>query len=248
MYYEHHARGSFVETTAEGRTVRRRFGQMGALGQVRLQTLDTPPQAAEVLRREHHRLLRKGYWPGHHDPDLVAAIRRAPDDPGGFAVYADWLEEREDPRAELVRRDRPAPEPARRLGPSAPDVFETGLQQHERQFVPPLEPAPELGWAHGFVVDATFDGWPGHWTSPAELWGVLRRLFGHPSGHFVRRLVFVGRASRIASGIPEPFGRPKAHMLVRGLALAPCLREVALPAGAEPAFAGHRSPVPLVFR
>ena len=37
------------------------------------------------------------------DADFVAAIVASPDDPAARSVYADWLEDRGDPRAELVR-------------------------------------------------------------------------------------------------------------------------------------------------
>ncbi len=36
------------------------------------------------------------------EADLIAAITAAPDEPGGFLVYADWLQSKGDPRGELI--------------------------------------------------------------------------------------------------------------------------------------------------
>ena len=38
-----------------------------------------------------------------HDESFLRAIREAPDDDGVRLIYADWLEERGDPRGEFIR-------------------------------------------------------------------------------------------------------------------------------------------------
>lgn len=49
------------------------------------------------------RLRRKGYALGRRNRELEAHILEAPDDPERYLVYGDWLAERGDPRAELIR-------------------------------------------------------------------------------------------------------------------------------------------------
>jgi uncharacterized protein (TIGR02996 family) len=48
------------------------------------------------------RRYEESYDDGQRDPELEAAIASAPDEPGGYLVYADWLQQRGEPRGELI--------------------------------------------------------------------------------------------------------------------------------------------------
>lgn len=68
------------------------------------------------------------------------ALVLRPDDENLWSTYADWLEERGDPRAELMRRG----------GDDAPLI-----QQHWERWFPGIAPTSlHLKWQHGFVREA----------------------------------------------------------------------------------------------
>jgi uncharacterized protein (TIGR02996 family) len=85
------------------------FGKVGSSGQTRTKTFSTGAEAqaeADKLVREK---LRKGYvesTPGPaatHAEAFERALAADPNDLGAAGIYADWLEERGDPRAEFIR-------------------------------------------------------------------------------------------------------------------------------------------------
>ncbi len=96
-----------------------------------------------------------------NDADFLAAIRAAPHDAAPRLVYADWLEERGDPRAELIRVE----EEMRRLPVFADRYWELKPRRVEllsRASADWLEALGYSGWRptfhHGFP-----DGWKERW-------------------------------------------------------------------------------------
>ncbi len=113
------------------------------------------------------------------DPALEAAIARAPEDPGGYLVYADWLQQRGEPRGELIVVQRAlasAPrDPALRAREAA--LF----ADHGERLLGPLAPldAARIGWYCGFVRSLEL----GILLAEAP----LPELLGHPSLQFLHR-------------------------------------------------------------
>jgi uncharacterized protein (TIGR02996 family) len=89
------------------------------------------------------------------NPELVAAILDDPDDDGPRLVYADWLEERGDPRGTFIRlqcqRERAARDGRR---PPAVRKEEMALfGRHALEWLGPTDPKLErVAWARGFPV------------------------------------------------------------------------------------------------
>lgn len=172
-----------VHLATDGATLIRRFGRAGRMVHEKRVEHASPIDAQRALRRAAHRIIKKGYRAGAHHAGLIEAIAAAPDDPGGYAVYADWLASRGDPRAALIRAtSRPTPTRAIR-----------GLiDAHPFHFIRPAWDALELVWLHGFVC-TVHTTWPVTWgdhppITNAHLTRLLINLRRHPSGRFLRRL------------------------------------------------------------
>jgi uncharacterized protein (TIGR02996 family) len=112
-------------------------------------------------------------------PELEQAIVNAPEDPGGYAVYADWLQSQGDPRGQLMALQL-APEPhsqehARAIGreiAAHPAYYYGPLAVHRKHAV--------FRWQFGFIHDVNL----GHIES-GEPAGVLEQVLKHPSGRFL---------------------------------------------------------------
>ncbi len=74
---------------------------------------------------------------------FLEAITRDPEDEGARTVYADWLEERGDPRGEYLRLELQLQKIPRRLAELAPAIDESWLEMIVRRFdVRLCEPGP----------------------------------------------------------------------------------------------------------
>jgi len=90
----------------------------------------------------------------NHEPSLLREIVEFPDDRGPRLIYADWLDERDDPRGELIRVQfalafgRPSPERAAALRTRESEL----ISRHAAQWIGPLRRHLE-GWSfrRGFV-------------------------------------------------------------------------------------------------
>ncbi len=96
-----------------------------------------------------------------HDEAFLEAIREAPDDDAPRLLYADWLEERGDPRGEFIR----AQCVLERLDPADPirleleDEAQALLGRHEEEWTAPLRgAASEWRFRRGFVEEAVVAG------------------------------------------------------------------------------------------
>ena len=96
-----------------------------------------------------------------HDELFLTAVREAPDDDAPRLLYADWLEERGDPRGAFIRAQRAL----ERLDPADParqglvDEAAALLTRHEAEWTAPLrEFASEWRFRRGFVEEVTLSG------------------------------------------------------------------------------------------
>lgn len=112
--------GKFWEISCEGTTHHVRFGKIGAAGQRKLMEYETPARARAAAEERIAAKRAEGYVPEAAAPsqaptrergkppgtakttDIEALISEHPDDPASYLVYADWLQERGDPRGELI--------------------------------------------------------------------------------------------------------------------------------------------------
>ncbi len=159
------------------------------------------PPASEEVRERLSRGLSAG---GRATPvaihlELEAQIHARPDDPAPALVYADWLQQREDPRGGLIAIQHQlalAPDDAalrdaeRTLldahGPYLlPERLHALLRQPRRRGEDP-DARCEVTWCRGFLASARL----ARRAAPAqpEVAALVDELLGHPSAHFLRRL------------------------------------------------------------
>jgi uncharacterized protein (TIGR02996 family) len=179
MYFERHGgKPRFVELQSDGLEVMVRSGPLGRMGRRSSLSFRTASEVEAWKVRQVERLEKRGYWPGHHQLELLSVLRADPEDEGAYQVYADWLLERRDVRGELV---------AAQLAGDGPRSAAL-LESHPVELLPAwwVEHGIELAWSMGFVhtmrITAT-----SFWYTHVE--SHLRRLFQHPSAHLVRQLV-----------------------------------------------------------
>ena len=163
-------------------------------------------------------------------PDLEAAIARAPEERGGYLVYADWLQQQGEPRGELIVVQHAL---AAAPNDAALHVRELVLfEEHGAIFLGPLAAAPDSrsDWSCGFVRSLEFSAHLGG-GEPAR----LASLLVHPSLQFLRRLtahvepdtdlaLLAERAPPTLRwlelfGPPAPFAALRTHLARRPLRL-----------------------------
>lgn len=175
IHFERHGAGaSFVDLAVSNRNVVVRSGRLGTQGDEHFRQHETEALAHLAYERQISRLEAKGYWVGHHEPSLIAAIRSNPDDAGRFQVYADWLLERQDPRGALI------------ASTAAGNQAETKrlLDEHAVQLQPTwwAQRFATAQWSLGFIHELSL--------SSDNPWA-LRRMLRHPSSFVLRRLVLI---------------------------------------------------------
>ena len=162
-----------LELHLEGLHIDRRWGALEKPPSVyRRQTYDDPDHAQRAFARQIVRATRRGYWIGHHQPDLISGIAARPDEESGYLVYGDWLLERNDARGALIHA-------------GDQERHELFSEHSDQLFPESWKSWTDLCWWNGFVRGAVL-------TFPDLLWdiahdaGRTRWLFAHPSMHFVR--------------------------------------------------------------
>jgi uncharacterized protein (TIGR02996 family) len=178
-FEQHGAAPSFVELTLHDVTLSRTWGRLGTAGAERAERFDDATVAARALETQIRRLERKGYAPGRHHPDLLAAVVADPDDASSYLVYGDWLLERDDPRGHLIAR----------MSSSQP--FDDLLAAYPCQLAPAWWTGCEPGWRLGFVRTMTCRD---------ATDALLRRLFRHPSLVALQEIIVTERYPRSLVG------------------------------------------------
>jgi uncharacterized protein (TIGR02996 family) len=198
MYFERYGpRPRFVELQSEGLEVLVRSGPLGRMGRKNSLSFRTTAEAEAWKVRQVERLERRGYWPGHHQLELLEVLRADPEDECVYRVYADWLLERRDARGELIA--------AQLAGNGARSA--ALLEAHPVQLLPAwwVEQGVELAWSMGFVHTMRVTS-TSFWHSRVE--SHLRRLFQHPSAHLVRELVIppgaLARSQALCQALAPP--------------------------------------------
>lgn len=131
--------------------------------------------------------------------ELEAEIRKNPEDPAPYIVYADWLQQRKDPRGELITvHEQLARDPGnKKLRAAEAALFDA----HGTYFMPEAlhhalrsprragdDPATRcgVGWHMGFIESARLARKP---RQQLELTEIATQLAGHPSASFLREIV-----------------------------------------------------------
>jgi len=126
--------------------------------------------------------------------DLEARIRAQPDDPSNYLVYADWLEQHDDPRGALIPiHAQLLEEPTNGKLRAAEKAL---LEEHGAYLLPPnlhaLLRVPRslcrVGWRYGFLDEAHLAQRGGEEVEDREIPALVSALLCHPSAHFRRKL------------------------------------------------------------
>jgi uncharacterized protein (TIGR02996 family) len=193
--FEKHGPGaSFVELTREDP----RFFSLrwGGLTQTSTQGRDVAhaeeAQSTRAFERQVMQLERKRFIPGHHEPHLIAALQANPNDVTPYAVYADWLLEKNDARGALIN--------AMCHGNS--DEVRHLFENHSFQLRPTwwAHQNIEALWQFGFVKElhisnAAVDGAQPLIPRTCDT-GLLGKLLRHPSCAVVQKLKIVTPTTR----------------------------------------------------
>jgi uncharacterized protein (TIGR02996 family) len=158
------------------------------------------PSAEDVARLERGVSAGGVATPKAIHLELEAQIAARPDDPQPWLVYADWLQQRDDPRGKLIALQyQLALEPRSR---ALRDAERALLDEHGAYLLPerlhkmlrlPRRRGEDAGarcevtWRCGFLASVRL----ARKASPAQpaIAELADELLGHPSAHFLRRLV-----------------------------------------------------------
>ena len=160
--FEFHDGGSdkfwIIELDGTSHTVR--YGRQGTDGQTKTKDFASEAEAQKSYEKLIAQKTKKGYVEAKAAGDsrgeklkaakedlkaqepFLAEIRENPDDPGGYAVFADWLEEQGDPRGEFMNvqlqlEDEKLRAPARK---KLQAQEKTLLKKHQRDWLGDLAP------------------------------------------------------------------------------------------------------------
>lgn len=84
------------------------------------------------------------------NPELEAECRAAPEDPGPWLVYADWLEQQQDPRGRIAALSRSGQQ----------KTVDREVKRRFTQLFPGQDLVELTKWRHGFPVAATLPAHP----------------------------------------------------------------------------------------
>ena len=124
-----------------------------------------------------------GTTPIATEPVLEAQIAAAPDDATPYLVYADFLQDRGDPRGELIV--------AQHRGPLGEPAANRILRKHERYLLGGLAAHDEIvdvTWRLGFIERAQVIVRRAHEDASIEQAAIVRTLLALPSSRFLREL------------------------------------------------------------
>lgn len=154
-----------LESFPEDPTTTEDVEQLEALAEELVRVLQAPLPSPEVLLTDAARPRRPT-----REAELLHLICATPEDDGPRLVYGDWLQERGDPRAQLLLLQL-KPDPSGRDDARARQL----LRQYGRQWLGPLEPAiPQRTetFRRGFVAEGRVT-----FATPEQRKGLL----GHPA-------------------------------------------------------------------
>lgn len=174
----------------------------GVAPAVKAQLVPPPPRPTAVQARARH-------------PQLEAEILAELDAPGAYLVYADWLQQQQDPRGELIvaQHDGAAARAKKLLAEQAayfmPKMLDVVLRLPKRAG----QPRSTATWRWGFLDEVRLALPATEKARYIALDEVIADVVAHPSGRFLRRLVlgqqpgssytFIAPLAAIARAQPE---------------------------------------------
>ncbi|WIG96531.1 WGR domain-containing protein [Myxococcus sp. SDU36] len=197
----------FWEINLSGNSFTARWGRIGTDGQEKTQTFGSPEEA----QKEHDKLVRekekKGYVLAGKDedddsdggggeapasnPELEAAILKAPDNVDAYLVYSDWLQGQGDPRGELIAIQHAASQAS---GTEASDLKRKAtahIKKYQTLLLGELAAGVKteelsLEWHLGFIRSARVS--KKDYDSEFDVAEAVGTLLKHPSARFIRGL------------------------------------------------------------
>lgn len=124
------------------------------------------------------------------EDDLVAQIAAAPDDAGPYLVYADWLQQRGDPRGQLIVLQ----------ATGAPEAEQRALIDAHLELRGPdvgLDPAPAIAWEYGYWRRLELGAYG--WAPDDRALAGAAAFAGAPSARFLRELSIRARTRDAAA-------------------------------------------------
>jgi uncharacterized protein (TIGR02996 family) len=199
------SRTDFYEITLREKRVEIVTGKRGYSGETETRTFPSVTSAQFfVADRSRERQNAPGfrevsytedYDGGQRDATLEATIASAPADPSSYLVYADWLQQRGEPRGELIVVQHgiaatPKNKPLR-------DAQRALFDAHSDRLLGPLALVGEakVEWFHGFLRSIDLSIW-----LSAMGRTIMRPLITHPSAQFLHR--FSGDAGNDTDLLP----------------------------------------------
>ncbi len=198
---------------AKGRTVTRRFASTGA-AEAQYEDL-----VLEKLRAGYRLVEPPAAVPvepgaGADAAALEANIVADPADPAAYAVYADWLQRRGDPRGELIALQL-AQEAELARGAGGRSKLTAAIRKHVEHHAATLlgglaalvtdihdMAAEPFVWRFGFIYRVVLESRRG-----GDLGAIAREVLRHPSGRFVRELALrcddIDEAHRVVDALGE---------------------------------------------
>ncbi|MFP2927329.1 WGR domain-containing protein [Pyxidicoccus sp. 3LG] len=214
----------FWEITKDEATITTRWGRIGTEGQEKIQTFKYSYEAnsaydKQVLEKEkkgYTRVKPKDAGPApKSNPELEAAILRAPETPDGYLVYGDWLQSQGDPRGELIALQNAQLQAKGAEATALKKKVANLLKKHEEFLVGTAlgtalkEKTLTVDWHLGFIRSARlsvggFDDDPEFAIDEA-----LKMLLKHPSARFLQELTL---------GLADNEGENEYHDLIKHIA------------------------------
>jgi len=201
----------FWEISLSGNSFITRWGKIGTKGQEKTQSFSNAIEA----KREHDKLVaektKKGYALAEgqeapaededggdasslakRNPELEAAIEKAPDNVEGYLVYGDWLQSQGDPRGELIALQCAAHQAS---GEEATKLKRQGsalVRKYKKYLLGALadkeDNEVDVEWRFGFIKSARLAR--GDFDSEFDVAEALKQLMALPSARFLRELTF----------------------------------------------------------
>ncbi|QSQ17586.1 WGR domain-containing protein [Myxococcus landrumensis] len=190
----------FWEISLEGATFTTTWGRIGTNGQTKTQQFDSE----ETAKKEHDKLVRekenKGYervgasasTKGASNPELEAAILKAPDDEAAYLVYGDWLQGQGDPRGEFIALQHARSQAIGSAATTHKRQVAAFLKKHQAQMLggeltrASLAEELVVDWHLGFIRAARLGKADAE--SRLDVPSAVRALLTHPSARFLRGL------------------------------------------------------------
>lgn len=191
VYLENEREQRFVRVVQDRARSVVAYGALTTPGQQRERTHEDAQAAARWCRRRVATLRHKGYRLGHCRAGLVEAIQDAPDSLSAYGAYAEWLNQKGDPRGELITLglQRLTSE----VSPEHQRAFDALLAKHpETLDVATLARSTRQRWHAGFVRAGVVDVRAESRAYDFEAGDRLRSYLTHPSLAAVQHVTVLG--------------------------------------------------------